>query len=105
MSDVSVAERRKCAICGEAATKRVTPDAPTYAIRRYSDAYLERPFLPKEVTVPQDFCQTHFNEVQVLGTRHVGFCVRCKAWRPTGGMCPQCGSALMMTSPAHRWSR
>ena len=105
MSDVSVAERRKCAICGETATKQVTPDAPGYAIRRYSDAYLERPFLPKEVTVLQDFCQTHFNDVHVLGTRHVGFCVRCKGWREAGGTCTKCGSALMMTSPAHRWQR
>ena len=105
MADTGIAERRKCAICGETATKQVAPGTEPYAMRRYTDAHIERPFFPVQVTVPQDFCVTHFNEVHVLGTRHVGFCVRCKAWRQTGGMCPKCSSALIMTSPGHRWSR
>lgn len=104
MADISVAERRKCVICGGAATKQVSPRVQEYQIRRYTDAALERAFIPKEVTVPQDFCQTHFSEVRVLGTRHVGFCVRCKAWRPTGGPCATCGSALIRLDGAHGWT-
>lgn len=106
MADTTVGERRKCVICGEVATKQVSPRAPTYEIRRYTNASLEHTHIPMEVTVPQDFCLTHFTEVRVLGTQHVGFCVRCKAWRPAGGVpCPKCGSALLMLEGAHRWSR
>jgi hypothetical protein len=105
VADTGIAERRKCAICGEAATKEYSPRVPEYVIRRYSDAYLERPFIPKEVTVPQSFCVTHFNDVHVLRTRSVGFCPRCKAWRPTGGMCSKCGSALLRLEGAHSWTQ
>ena len=103
MSDTTVAERRKCVMCGETATKQVPAREPSYAIRRYSDAFVERPFIPMEVTIPQDFCVTHFNDVHVLGTRKVGFCSRCKAWRAAGGGCPKCGSALLGFDGAHRW--
>jgi len=105
MATVSIAERRKCAICGDTATRQVSPDLSAYQIRRYSDAALERPYIPIEVTIPQEFCQTHFSEVS-LGSRQVGLCANCKAWRPAGGVpCSKCGSALMLTRGAHRWSR
>lgn len=104
MADLSIAERRKCLVCGDAATKQVLPRVPEYTIRRYSDAHVERAFMPREVTVPQDFCQTHFGEVRVLGSRQVGFCVRCQAWRPTGGPCAKCGAALVRLEGAHGWT-
>ena len=105
MASTSIAQRRTCVICGETATRQISEGAPAYQIRRYSDAHLEHPFIPKEVTIPQEFCQTHFSEVR-LGTRQVGMCSNCKAWRPAGGIpCPKCGSALILTSGVHRWSR
>jgi RNA polymerase subunit RPABC4/transcription elongation factor Spt4 len=101
MSQAMVSERRRCAICGSEATNQVSPDMAWYEIHHFNGSR-------RQVDPPpmQDFCADHFTEVRVLGTRHVGLCLRCQAWRPAGGVpCPKCGSTLLLTSGAHRWSR
>ena len=101
MADTSVAQRRRCAICGETATKQVEPSIPRWETRNFRDGAREEVGVPG----PADLCLTHYNEVAIARTRNVGLCLRCQAWRPTGSACPKCGSALITMGGVHRWNR
>ena len=101
MADTTAAQRRKCVICGDAATMQVASNMPAWELRQFTDGARRQVDAPG----PADFCLTHYQEVHITRTRAVGFCLRCQAWRPTGSPCPKCGSALILVGGAHRWSR
>lgn len=101
MADTTVAQRRRCVICGETATKQVSPSIPKWETVNFRDGARAEVGIPG----PADLCLTHYNEVNIAHTRNVGLCLRCQAWRPTGASCPKCGSALITMGGVHRWAR